>query len=268
LIAENEPPPLEARDLTVAYDARPVLRSVSFVLEPKQMMAVVGPNGAGKSTLLQALLGLLSPDYGSVRVFGRPIREVRRRVAYVPQTEAVDWDFPVTVRDVVLMGRTGLRGWFGRPSAKDRDIVDQSLERVGMSKFRRRHIRQLSGGQQRRVFIARALAQEADLLLMDEPFAGVDAVTERAILGLIDELAHENRAVVIVNHDLTILHRFDRVLLLNQRVVAFGHPDHAVNDATMRATYGGRLSLLEEADAELRARKMERDGHLAHTTSR
>ncbi len=267
MIAPNDPIPLQVSDLTVAYDARPVLRSVSFELGPRQMMAVVGPNGAGKSTLLRGMLGLLNPDYGSVSVFGQPIRQVRDRVAYMPQTEMVDWDFPVTVRDVVLMGRYGRLGWFGRPDKQDREIADGALERVGMTKFARRHIRRLSGGQQRRVFIARALAQEADLLLMDEPFAGVDAVTERAIFDLIDQLAREGRAVVVVNHDLTILDRFDQVLLLNQRAVAFGPPGDVLTDDNLKATYGGRLSLLDAADQTLRLRRKTRDRHLSRTTS-
>lgn len=259
--------PLHVKDLTVAYDARPVLRSVSFDLGPKQMLAIVGPNGAGKSTLLRGMLGLLSPDYGGVRVFGKPIRSVRDRVAYMPQTEMVDWDFPVTVGEVVLMGRYGRTGWFGRPGTRDRAIAGEALERVGMSRFAHRHIRQLSGGQQRRVFIARALAQEADLLLMDEPFAGVDAVTERAIFDLIDDLAREGKTVVVVNHDLSILDRFDQVLLLNQRVVAYGPPGDVITEDNLKATYGGRLSLLDEADHTLRLRSHTRDEHLARTTS-
>jgi len=258
--------PLEARDLTVAYDARPVLRSVSFTLEAGQMLAVVGPNGAGKSTMLKAMLGLITPDYGTVTAFGRPIDEVRPRIAYVPQTETVDWDFPVTVADVVLMGRYATKKWFGRPGAKDHQLAAEALERVGMSKFSKRHIRQLSGGQQRRVFLARALCQGADLLLLDEPFAGVDAATEKAIFNLIDQMADEGRSLLVVNHDLSILERFDRVMLLNQRVVAFGKPEDVVNNENLRATYGGRLSLLDEADTTLAQRRNERD-HLARTAS-
>jgi len=261
------PIPLHVQDLTVAYDARPVLRSVSFDLLPKQMMAIVGPNGAGKSTLLRGMLGLLRPDYGSVRVFGRPIQQVRGRVAYVPQTEMVDWDFPVTVEEVVLMGRYGRLGWWGRPRRHDAILAGEALERVGMSPFATRHIRQLSGGQQRRVFLARALCQGADLMLLDEPFAGVDAATEQAIFALIDQLADEGKAVVVVNHDLSILDRFDKVLLLNQRVVAYGPPAQIITEENLKATYGGRLSLLDEADLTLRLRSKTRDEHLARTTS-
>ncbi|MEM1108634.1 MAG: metal ABC transporter ATP-binding protein [Planctomycetota bacterium] len=259
-------PPLRATDVTVAYDARPVLRSVSFTLEPGQMLGIVGPNGAGKSTLLKSLLGLIDPDFGSVEVFGQDVEDVRTRIAYVPQTEGVDWDFPITVREVVLMGRYGQKGWFGRPNRGDHEHAHAALEKVGMSQFADRHIRQLSGGQQRRVFLARALCQGAELLLLDEPFAGVDAATEKAIFGLIDQMAAEGKALLVVNHDLSILDRFDRVLLLNQRVVAFGPPEEVVNEASLRATYGGRLSLLDEADETLRQRRNTRDPHLARTT--
>lgn len=256
--------PLRVRDLTVAYDARPVLRSVSFQIEKGHMLGVVGPNGAGKSTMLKALLGLLTPDYGSVTAFGQPIDAVRQRIAYVPQTEAVDWDFPITVAEVVLMGRQSSKGWFGRPGKEDRDRAAEALERVGMTAFAQRHIRQLSGGQQRRVFLARALCQGADLLLLDEPFAGVDAATEKAIFALIEQMADEGRSMLIVNHDLSILSDFDRVLLLNQRAIAFGPPDDVVTEENLRTTYGGRLSLLDEADVTLAQRRNERD-HLART---
>lgn len=258
--------PLQAHDLTVAYDARPVLRSVSFTLETGHMLGVVGPNGAGKSTMLKALLGLIDPDYGTVSAFGQPIDDVRPRIAYVPQTEAVDWDFPVTVGEVVLMGRYATKSWLGRPNAEDRDRAAEALARVGMTQYVKRHIRQLSGGQQRRVFLARALCQGAELLLLDEPFAGVDAATEKAIFALIDQMADEGRSLLIVNHDLSILDRFDRVMLLNQRVVAFGTPAEVVTEDNLRATYGGRLSLLDEADITLAQRRNERD-HLARTAS-
>ncbi|MFI4861824.1 MAG: metal ABC transporter ATP-binding protein [Phycisphaerales bacterium JB063] len=258
-------PVIAAEGLTVAYDARPVLRSVSFAVMPGEMIGVIGPNGAGKSTLLKCLLGLIQPDYGRVRLFGGPVRSERRRVAYVPQTESVDWDFPVTVFDVVMMGRarSGPLGW---PGKADRQAATRALEQVGMSAFTKRHIRQLSGGQQRRVFLARALCQEAELLLLDEPFAGVDAASEQAIFALIDDIRALGKTVVVVNHDLSILERFDRVLMLNQRVIAYGKPGEMVNDDNLRATYGGRLSLLDQADETLRRRRMNRDPHLDRTT--
>ncbi len=267
----TDAPPIAAHDLTVAYDARPVLRSASFTLERGHMLSVVGPNGAGKSTLLKSMLGLITPDYGSVSFFGQPIDAVRHRIAYVPQTEAVDWDFPITVAEVVLMGRTTSRrgplGWLKRPGPEDRRHAADALERVGMTNFAHRHIRQLSGGQQRRVFLARALCQGAELLLLDEPFAGVDAKTEATLFALIDQMSSEGKTVLIVNHDLQILDQFDQVMMLNQRVIAYGPPAQVVTDENLRATYGGRLSLLDEADEKLRERRTERD-HLARTTQR
>jgi manganese/zinc/iron transport system ATP- binding protein len=252
--------------VTVAYDARPVLRAVSFRVGAGELIGVIGPNGAGKSTLLKCMLGLIQPDYGSITLFGDSIRSTRRHLAYVPQTEAVDWDFPVTVRDVVLMGRA-LRGPLGWLRAADRAAADQALRQVGMAKFADRHIRQLSGGQQRRVFLARALCQEAEMLLLDEPFAGVDSASEQAIFKLIDDIRDAGKTVIVVNHDLSILERFDRVLMLNQRVIAFGPPAEVANDANFRATYGGRLALLDQADETLRRRSMPRDTHLDRTAT-
>lgn len=211
-------PAIQAEGLTVAYDSRPVLRAASFSVMPGEMIGVIGPNGAGKSTLLKCMLGLIRPDYGRVRLFGGAVRSQRGRVAYVPQTESVDWDFPVTVFDVVMMGRA-LSGFLGWPRRGDRAAAKRALEQVGMTDFSSRHIRQLSGGQQRRVFLARALCQEAELLLLDEPFAGVDAASEQAIFTLIDDIRDLGKTVVVVNHDLSILDRFDRVLMLNQRIV-------------------------------------------------
>lgn len=248
-------PPIRAENITVAYEARPVLRSVTFHVERGQTLGVIGPNGAGKSTLLKCILGLVRPDLGRIEVFGKSIDAMRGRVAYVPQTESVDWDFPVTVLDVAMMGRTGQLGWWRWSTRADRMQAMASLEQVGMEKFAQRHIRQLSGGQQRRVFLARALCQGADLLLLDEPFAGVDASTEHAIFDLIDRMAAEGRTLVVVNHDLSVLDRFDALLMLNQRVVAFGPTDEVATEENLRATYGGRLSLLEHGDQMLRERR-------------
>ena len=257
---------MDAEGVTVAYDARPVLRSVSFSVRRGEMVGIIGPNGAGKSTLLKCMLGLIRPDYGSINVFNRPANETRRHVAYVPQTEAVDWDFPVTVQDVVLMGRA-LEGFMGWPSKKDRDRADDALEQVGMTHFANRHIRQLSGGQQRRVFLARALCQDAELLLLDEPFAGVDAASEHTIFALIDDIRDLGKTVIVVNHDLSILDRFDQVLMLNQRVIAHGSPNDVVNDANLSATYGGRLALLDEADETLRQRTAKENRHITRTAT-
>ena len=263
---DGETAAVYADGVTIAYDARPVLRSVSFSVPRGGMVGVIGPNGAGKSTLLKCMLGLIKPDYGQVEVFGQPAKEARREVAYVPQTEAVDWDFPVTVEDVVLMGRA-LEGFFGWPARKDRERAQHALDQVGMTRYAHRHIRQLSGGQQRRVFLARALCQEAELLLLDEPFAGVDAASEHAIFTLIDDIRDLGKTVIVVNHDLSILERFDQVLMLNQRVIAHGSPETVVNDANLSATYGGRLALLDEADETLRQRISRDDRHIARTAT-
>jgi manganese/zinc/iron transport system ATP- binding protein len=257
---------VRAEGVTIAYDARPVLRSVSFNVPRGGMVGVIGPNGAGKSTLLKCMLGLIKPDYGHIEIFGQPAKEARREVAYVPQTEAVDWDFPVTVEDVVLMGRA-LEGFLGWPRRRDHEQALHALEQVGMTRFAHRHIRQLSGGQQRRVFLARALCQEAELLLLDEPFAGVDAASENAIFTLIDDIRDLGKTVIVVNHDLSILDRFDQVLMLNQRIIAHGTPSEVVNDANLSATYGGRLALLDEADETLRQRIAKEDKHITRTAT-
>lgn len=247
---------IHARNVTVSYDGRPVLRAVSFDLDPGTLTGIIGPNGAGKSTLLKALLGLLPLNAGHIDVFGRPIVDSRRRLAYVPQKQSVDWEFPVTVFDIVLMGRFGRRGLlgqlFGRPNDTDRQAAIAALEKVGMRQYANRHIRQLSGGQQQRVFLARALCQQADILLLDEPFGGVDAATERAIFTLIDELTDEGKTILLVNHDLSVLDQFDMVLLLNQRIVAFGPTAVTATRENLRKTYGGRLSLLDQAESALK----------------
>jgi len=238
-------PALRLERLSVAYDHRPVLRGVSLTVEPGERVAIVGPNGAGKSTLLRAVLGLVPADDGRVEVFGAPIDRVRRRVAYVPQRSAVDWDFPVTAFDVVLMGRYVHLGWLRRPGPNDHVRARDALARLGIGNLANRQIGQLSGGQQQRVFLARALAQDADLFLLDEPFVGVDAATEEAIYRLLEELRREGRTTVVVLHDLVAARRhFDRVVLLNGRVVAAGPPRQVLTPSLLRQTYGGRLTAL------------------------
>jgi manganese/zinc/iron transport system ATP- binding protein len=244
---------VEVHDLTVAYHRKPVLWDVDVSIPAGRLVAVVGPNGAGKSTLLKAILGLVPAASGSVRIFGEPLARVRRSIGYVPQRETVDWDFPVTVLDVVLMGRYGRLGWVRRPGAADHAAARASLERVGMTAYADRQISQLSGGQQQRVFLARALAQEARLYLMDEPFAGVDAATERAIVEVLRGLRDEGRTVVAVHHDLqTVPEYFDHVVLLNMRLVAAGPAAEVFTAGNLQRTYGGRLTLLDEAAEAVR----------------
>ncbi len=239
-------PLLDVHDVTVAYHRRPVLWDVDLTLDEPRLVAIVGPNGAGKSTLLKAILSLVPLASGSVRLFGQPLDAVRGRIGYVPQRESVDWDFPVNVLDVVLMGTYGRLGWFRRPGAVERKLAHECLHKVGMDSFAHQQIGQLSGGQQQRTFLARALAQKADVYFMDEPMAGVDAATERAIFALLQELRNQGKTVVVVHHDLrTVPRYFDHVVLLNMRLVASGPTAKVFTSENLRKTYGGRLSLLE-----------------------
>ncbi len=216
-------PAIEVRDLTVAYRDWPALWDVDLLVPAGVLAAVVGPNGAGKTTLLKTILGLIHPIAGDIRIFGRPLAEQRRRLSYVPQRSTVDWDFPATVLDVVTLGTYGELGWFRRPGPRQRERALAALERMGIRDLAGRHLSQLSGGQQQRVFLARALVQEADVFLMDEPFQGVDALTEQAIVTLLRDLRDRGKTVLAVHHDLpTVPEYFDWVVLLNVRCVASG----------------------------------------------
>ncbi len=240
--------PLAVHDMTVAYHRRPVLWDVDFDVPEGKLIAVVGPNGAGKSTLLKACLDLVPKTSGRVLVYGRPYRRQRKLVGYVPQRESVDWDFPVNALDVVAMGRYGRIGWFRPVSRAHREAAMAALDRVGMADYAGRQISQLSGGQQQRVFLARALAQEARLYLMDEPLAGVDAATEKAVVQILHDLKEAGRCVLVVHHHLeTVRDFFDWVLLLNMRIVAFGPTAEVFTQENLRMTYGGKLTLLDEA---------------------
>ncbi|MGL4550039.1 MAG: metal ABC transporter ATP-binding protein [Gemmataceae bacterium] len=242
-------PALELDGLTVAYQRRAVLDRVCLDIDGPALVAVVGPNGAGKSTLLKAALGLL-PYAGSVRVLGQPVGRVRRRVGYVPQRESVDWDFPVSVADVALMGTYGRLGWFRRPGAAERRLARECLGRVGLSGLEDRQIGQLSGGQQQRTFLARALAQQADVYFMDEPMAGVDAATEAVVFDLLEDLRDAGKTVFVVHHDLrTVATHFDQVVLLNRRLIAAGPTAEVFTADNVRRTYGGQLVTFDEAVA-------------------
>ncbi len=240
--------PLSIHAMTVAYQRKPVLWDVDYDAPPGRLIAIVGPNGAGKSTLIKACLGLIPRASGQVEFWGRPLRRVRSRIAYVPQRESVDWDFPVSALDVACMGRYRRIGWLRPVTRPHREAAMACLERMGMADLAHRQIRQLSGGQQQRVFLARALAQEADLYVMDEPFAGVDAATERAIVDLLRELRDAGRTVIVVHHDLqTVPDYFDHLMLLNMRVVAAGPVGEVFTRENLHRTYGGRLTLLDAA---------------------
>ncbi len=247
MIIHTKEPVLEVHDLTVSYSRKPVLWGVDFTLPSSCIAGIVGPNGAGKSTLLKTIMGLIPASSGHVRLFGKPLDEVRHRVSYVPQRESVDWDFPVSVLDVVLMGRYGNVGLLRNTGQKDRAIALDCIDKVGMSAYAKRQISQLSGGQQQRVFLARALAQEADIYFMDEPFAGVDAATEQAIIGLLRDMASNNKTIVVVHHDLqSDREYFDWTILLNMHLVASGPTDEVFTDEMIQQAYGGRLSLLSQ----------------------
>ena len=243
-------PALELHDLTVSYAKKPVLYGVDVQVPQGALVGIIGPNGAGKSTMIRAIMGLTPVSGGWVKIFGQSFDQARHRVGYVPQREQVDWDFPVNVMDVVLMGRYGRRGWLRRVTKEDRCIAEESLEMVGMLPFRNRQISNLSGGQQQRVFLARALAQQSDFYLMDEPFAGVDATTERAIVTLLQELQSQGKTILVVHHDLTTAREyFDHLLLLNMRLVAFGKTADVFTMELLQKTYGGRLTILSDVAA-------------------
>lgn len=267
----DAPPALEVHDLTVSYHRKPVLWNVDLAIPRGQLVGIIGPNGAGKSTLIKAIMGLLPLSSGWVQVFGQPIHTQRQIVAYVPQRESVDWTFPVTAIDVVLMGRYGSIPWWKRISKQDRERARGCLDKVGMLPYASRQISNLSGGQQQRVFLARALAQESEIYLMDEPFAGVDAATESAIIKLLQELRAQGKTVLVVNHDLqTAKQYFDMLILLNMRLVAFGPTEQVFIPELLQKTYGGRLTILSDvaeavADAERGVVKKETPRADAHS---
>ncbi|MCI0359053.1 MAG: metal ABC transporter ATP-binding protein [Planctomycetaceae bacterium] len=248
------PAVLDIHDVTVAYHRKPVLWDVDLVIEGPQLAAIVGPNGAGKSTLIKAVLGLVPMASGRVLVFDQPVASQRKRIGYVPQRESVDWDFPVSVLDVVLMGTYGRLGWIRRPGRAERERARDCLAQVGLVSYERQQIGQLSGGQQQRVFLARALAQEADIYFMDEPMAGVDAATERMIFQVLSDLRKAGKSIIAVHHDLrTVPQYFDYVVLLNVRLVAAGPREQVFTPENLRKTYGGRLALLDTVGEVLEA---------------
>ena len=247
--AGAQAPAIEIEDLTVAYADEPVLWDVDLQVPAGARMAVVGPNGAGKSTLIKAAMGLVTPVAGEVRVFGAARDRVRGEIAYVPQRSSLEWDFPTDVLDVVTMGTYGRLGWFRRVGARQREEALEALHRVDMEAYARRPIAQLSGGQQQRVLLARALVQGAEIYMLDEPFQGVDAPTERAIVDVLDGLARSGRTILVVHHDLqTVPEYFDHVLLLNVRAIASGPVDQAFTEENLRMTFGGRVGVLARSE--------------------
>jgi len=237
------------RDVTAGYRGHVALDDVTLSVPAGSMMAIVGPNGGGKSTLLKLLLGLLAPWNGSLRVLGSEPAAARARIGYVPQTGSGDCRFPAIVGEVVMMGRYRRLGWLRRPGHRDWTAVNEALDRVGMADRRDRQVGELSGGQQQRVFFARALVQEPELLLLDEPLAGVDALTERDIYSLLRQLVDRGVTVLFTTHNLsTVAEQFDLVAFVNRRIVAAGRPADVFNEETLRATYGPRMALVQVGD--------------------
>ncbi|MEQ9405002.1 MAG: metal ABC transporter ATP-binding protein [Cyclobacteriaceae bacterium] len=247
MIHQVEEPVLEIHDLTVSYDKKPVLWGVDLSIPKGSLCGIVGPNGAGKSTLIKSVMDLIPLNSGYVKIFNKELDDIRKKVSYVPQRESVDWDFPASVLDIVLMGRYSQLGLFRSPRKADREAAMKALELVGMEKYYQRQISQLSGGQQQRVFLARALTQNADIYFLDEPFAGVDAATEKAIIQILKNLASEGKTLIVVHHDLQSVETyFDWVILLNLRLVASGPTKEVFTPQLLEETYGGKLTLLTE----------------------
>ncbi|AOL26231.1 MULTISPECIES: manganese ABC transporter ATP-binding protein MntB [Bacillus] len=239
--------PVELDNVTVAYHKKPVLQDISLQVPEGKLIGIIGPNGAGKSTLIKTILGLVPRASGDISIYGKDYKDQRTRIGYVPQRGSVDWDFPTSALDVVLMGRYGRIGLLKRPKKADVEMAKAALTKVGMHDYAKRQISQLSGGQQQRVFLARALCQNADIYFMDEPFAGVDAATERAIMTLLAELKEKGKTVLVVHHDLqTAEDYFDWILLLHLRKIAFGPTENVFTIENLQKTYGGRLTFLKD----------------------
>ena len=243
----TEQPVVEVRHLTVSYGPKPALLDMSLCVDKGLLVGVIGPNGAGKSTFIKAILGFVQRDVGDVLIDGVDAEKAKGRVAYVPQRGAVDWDFPITVGEVAMMGRYTDLPWHRSPDAADRAAVDEALGMVRMSEFADRQVGQLSGGQQQRVFMARALAQGADILLLDEPFAGVDAATERAMLDVLERAKNSGKTLVVVHHDLsTAAEYFDKLALIKQRLYAYGAPRQVLQEDLLSEVYEGKLRIFSD----------------------
>lgn len=247
MIAKVENPVIEFHDITVVYQNKPAIWNIDYGLPKGEIIGILGPNGSGKTTMLKTMMGLVKPTSGYIRIFGQDLDKVRQRVAYVPQRTSVDWDFPATVFDVVLMGRYTPKNIFRRSTKHDKEVAMECIHKVQLEKFAQRQIAQLSGGQQQRVFIARALAQEADLYLLDEPFAGVDAVTENAIVSLLKEMKARGKTILVVHHDLqTVTEYFDWLVLIHTRLVASGKLADVFVPTLLQETFGNKLPILSQ----------------------
>ncbi|MFF0828160.1 metal ABC transporter ATP-binding protein [Brevibacillus sp. NPDC003359] len=240
---------IAVRDLHVSYFGNEVVQDVSFDVEVGSMVGIIGPNGAGKSTLIKALLELIPRDKGNVRIFGKETNEFRKKIAYVPQRSMIDWTFPITVMDTVLIGTYPSVGLFKFPKKKEKAWALECLKRVGLEDFRDRQIGELSGGQQQRVFLARALAQKPELLLLDEPFVGIDVASEDTIIRILKELQLQDKTIVVVHHDLSKANAyFDQLLLMNKELIKFGTVDEVLNREVMSKAYAYQLQFLEKTE--------------------
>lgn len=237
------------KNLTVTYHKKPAIKGINLDIDEGAIIGIIGPNGAGKSTLIKAILGLLPADTGEIKIFGKDNSESLKRASYIPQKEQFDWDFPINVSEVVMMGRYPHISLFGRPSEKDEEIVSRMIDKVEMKNYEHTQIRNLSGGQQQRIFVARALAQESDIYFLDEPFVGVDAKTETAVFNLIKELKDNGKTILIVHHDLgKVKDYFDKLILINQTLIAYGNTDDVFTADIIQKTYGGRLTILQKVE--------------------
>lgn len=249
---------LDVNQLTVTYDETPVLWDISLDIPSGKLVGIIGPNGAGKSTFIKAVLGLVKPLSGKIKILEKPLADVKKKIAYVPQRESVDWDFPMTVEELVLMGRYGRLKMFERPSKRDYELVREVLVKVGMEGFKDRQINELSGGQKQRIFIARALVQEAEVYFLDEPFAGIDIGSENLILALLKKLVSEGKSVFVVHHDLsTVESHFDWVIMLNLRLVAFGPIEQVFHSTQLSETYGKNFEIIEEV---MKVKRLKAEG--------
>ncbi len=240
---------LEVKNLTISYQKKTAIKGINLEIENGSIIGIVGPNGAGKSTLMKGILGMIPKDTGEIKAFGKPVKESLKRISYIPQKEIIDWDFPVNVEEVVMMGRYAHLPMIGFPGKADKEIVREAMAKIEITDLADRQIRQLSGGQQQRIFLARALAQESDLFLLDEPFVGVDAKTEKAIFALMQELKEQGKTLIVVHHDLSkVLDYFDKLILINQTLVAYGDTKDVFTPELLHKTYGGRLTILEKTD--------------------
>jgi ABC-type Mn2+/Zn2+ transport system ATPase subunit len=243
---------MSVQNLHVSYHGQEAVRNVSFTTAPGNIVGVIGPNGAGKSTLLKSLLDLIPKDLGEIKIYGRPVKEVRKKIAYVPQRSNIDMDFPITVIDAVIIGTYPSLGIFKRPKKKEKEWAYECLKKVGMEEFCKRQIGELSGGQQQRVFLARALTQKSEMFFLDEPFVGIDAASEQTIIQILRELRNEGKTVVVVHHDLSKADSyFDELLLLNKELIKYGSVHEVIRPEVIKKAYHGQLSFLEEIGVKL-----------------